>query len=304
MYLYAGIISIILGIAIAILGFTNILPYLGTTGIFLCLLGGLFIGLNFIPTPAAEGGEPMPIWERLTKIFFSPSEVFRSFRTHPFWLGAIIIASIVSGIYSYAFVQRITPEVIANHTVEKLSEAGFVQPEQIEVIKKQNLETAKSPLARIGSFINTFVGYCFLAAFLGIVYLLIVLAFGGTLNFWQGLAVAAYVIFPVTLIQKLSSLLILYLKEPTNIHPVLGQGSLLMDNLSFLVSPGETPVLYVLLASISLLSLYSIFLTATGLKNAGTKVSPTTAWIISIIMWLLGLTLGVISAFFFGGMFG
>lgn len=305
MYLYAGIISLILGIAVAVLGYTNILPHIGGTGIAMVLLGGLLIGLNFVPNPSVETeSEPMPVWERLTKIFFSPAEVFKSFRGHPFWMGAIIAASIVSGIYSTAFVYRLTPESINNHTIEKLGESGFVPPEQIAVVKKQNLEAAKSNLAKAGAFINTFVGYCFLAAFLAALYLVIVLAFGGKINFWQGAAVAAFSIYPVTLIQKLSSLLILFLKEPTEIHPILGQGSLLMDNLSFLVTPGDSPVLYVLLASISITAIYGIFLTAVGLKNAGTKVSPTTAWTIAVVLWLLGLTLSILSAVFFGGMFG
>lgn len=306
MYLYSGIATVILGIALAVLGFTNILPNIGSTGIALVLLGGLFIGFHFIPRPASEEetGEPMPVWERLIKVYFSPAELFRSFRYHPRWIVAILIASIVAGVYGLAFYQRLTPEVIVNQNTEKLGESGWIPPEQIAVIKKQNLELAKSPTAKVGNFINAFVGYSFLAAFLGAVYLLIVLAMGGKINYWQSLSVAAYSIFAITIIQKSFSFLILFLKEPSEIHPMLGQGSLLMDNLSFLVSPGQNPVLYVLLASLSLTGIYSLFLTAIGLKNAGYKVTTSAGWVAGIVVYLFILTFSVVAALLFGNMFG
>lgn len=303
MYLYYGIISIVLGVAVAVLGFTGILPNLGATGIYMILFGLLMIGLNFVPSPESDESAPMPFLERLAKIFFSPAEVFKSFKSNPRWLGVLLIISILSGIYSIAFFYRLTPEVITNHTVEKLSESGFIQPEQIAVIKKQNMEINSSNLVKAGSFINSFVGFTFLAAFIGAVYMLIILAFGGKINFWQSVSVVAYSIFPVFLIQKSFSLLILFLKEPTEIHPILGQNSLLMDNLSFLITPAQSPVLYTLLASLSLTAFYGVFLAATGLKNAGERVSPTTSWTAAIIVWLIGLTIAVISALLFGGLF-
>ncbi len=304
MYLYLGIVFIVLGIAVAVLGFTNILPNLGSTGIVMVLYGGLMIGLNFVPTPENEEGEPTSFVNSILKIFYAPSELFKSFRSHPMWIGVLVIAAIFSGIYSAAFFYRLTPTVITNHTVEKLSESGFIQPEQIAQIKKQNQEVNESKLAKAGNFISVFVGYSFLAAFLGTIYLIIVLAMGGKMNYWQGVAVAAYSIFPVVLIQKSLSLLILFLKEPTEVHPILGQGSLLADNLSFLVTAGQRPVIYVLLASLSLTAFYGLFLTVTGLKNAGERVTQSTALVATLLIWLVSLTLAVASAFFFGGMFG
>lgn len=303
MYLYVGIGFIIFGLAIAVLGYTNILPNLGWTGITMVLFGGLLIGLNYVPESEKEDAQAMSFGERIIKIFFAPAEVFKSFRHHPFWLGPIVIISIISGIYSVAFFYRLTPEVITNHTVEKLSESGWVKPDQIANLKKQNREINSSKLVKAGNFVTTFVGFTFLAAFLGAIYLLIILAFGGKMNYWQSVAVTAYSLFPVILIQKSLSLLILFLKEPTEIHPILGQGSLLMDNLSFLVSAGQSPVLYVVLASLSLTAFYGLFLTATGLKNAGTRVTSFSAWVATIIVWLLSLTIAVIVALLFGGLF-
>lgn len=301
MYLYGGIVSVIVGIVIFTLGITKILPHTTTSGFALFAFGLLLIGFNFIPVPEKEEGvQEMSFGAKLLNIFVSPSEVFRNFRSHPTWLGAILIAAIVTGIYSTAFLYRLTPEVINNHTISKMSESGFVQPDQIAEIKKNSLEAMSSKVAQGFGFVNTFVVFCFLFAFFAVIYFLTCLAMGGKMNYWQALATTAWAVLPVMLIQKLLSLLILFLKEPSEIHPILGQQNLLMDNLSFFVAPANNPVLYTLLASISLTAIYGLFLTAIGLKNAGYKVSSAAGWVAAFIVYFLMLSLGLISALLFG----
>jgi hypothetical protein len=94
-------------------------------------------------------------------------------------------------------------------------------------------------------------------------------------------------------VQKLLSLVLLYVKAPEDIHPILGAETLVQDNLGILFSPAEHPVLFVLASSIGLLSLYSLWLKALGLRNAGTKVSSGTGWGAAITMWVLGVVLVV-----------
>ena len=295
-----GIIVAVLGVLVAVLGFTKILPNLGATGIYLILLGGLLFGLSFIPMPEAIESEPMSLPEKLLKIFYAPTEVFNNLRRHPRFLGVVLVMSVISGIYTLAFFQRLTPERITNHTMEKIVESGWVPAEQIDKVRQDTLETNANPIARVGQTVNSFVGLVFLVAFLGLVFWLITLAFGGQMNYWQAIAATAYAFFPVTLIQKGLSLLILYLKDPTEIHPILGQSTLVQDSLNFLIAPSESPVLYVLLSSFSLLAIYWLWLQATGLKNTGERVSPTAAWSSAIIIWVVGLGLGVVSALIFG----
>ena len=87
--------------------------------------------------------------------------------------------------------------------------------------------------------------------------------------------------------------LVLYLKDPSEIHPILGQGSLIQDNLSFLVTASQNPVIYSFLASISLLWFYWIFLNAIGLKNAGEKVSGSIAWTAVLVVWAVVVLFGM-----------
>lgn len=295
-----GIVVAGLGVLVAVLGFTNILPNLGQTGIVLILLGGLLFGLSFVPVPQSIESEPMAFPMTLVSMFFAPTEVFKNLRRHPRFLGVVLVMSVISGVYAFAFFQTLTPERITNHTIDKLSESGWVPADQIPEMRAQTLEANSNPIARTGQAINGFVGMTFLVAFAGFIFWLITMAFGGQINYWQSIAATAYAFFPVTLIQKGLSLLVLYLKEPAEIHPILGQSTLVQDSLNFLIAPSDSPVLYVVLSSFSLLAVYSVWLIATGLKNAGERVSPTTGWAAAIIMWVVGLALGAVSALFFG----
>lgn len=296
-----GIISAVVGILVAVFGFTGILPHLGSTGIILVLFGGLLFGLSFIPKPVAVESAPMSFPETLAKMFFAPTEVFQNLRRFPRFLGVILVMSIISGIYTTAFFYHLTPERIANYQVDKTAESGFAPEEMMPKIRQDTIEAYTNPMARAGQLVNGFVGQVFFIAFVGFMFWLIIMAFGGTINFWQSVSATAYAFFPVILLQKGISTLILFLKDPVDVHPILGQNSLVQDSLNFLIAPSASPVLYTVLSSFSLLAIYSIWLIATGLKNTGERVSPTAAWSASIFLWVAGLSLGAIMAFFFGG---
>ena len=82
--------------------------------------------------------------------------------------------------------------------------------------------------------------------------MLFVMAMGGKIHFWQSFAAVIYASFPVAVIRFVLNALILYLKDPTDIHPIMGQQTLVQDSLNFLVLPSEHPVLYALLGAFSL----------------------------------------------------
>ncbi len=300
MQLYTGIALIVVGILAAVLGFTNVIPNIGGAGIALALLGGLVIGLSFVPKPDSEDVEEMPLWSRLVNIFVAPGEVFKNIRYHPSFLGVVLVSSVISGIYYFAFVERVTPERITNYTVDRIAESGFVPEEQVATVRAQNLETNKSKVARVASGVWGFVGQAFVAAFIGVIFFLTVLAMGGKINYWQAISVAAFAFFPIVAIQKVMSLIILFLKEPLEIHPIIGQGTLFPDNLGILISSAESPVLYSFVTYLGLLGIYWLWLNATGLKTAGERVSSATGWTAAFIIWGLGLAVSVVSAFFFG----
>ena len=101
------------------------------------------------------------------------------------------------------------------------------------------------------------------------------------------------------LLQNLISLIILFVKSPDDIDPIKGQRGLAHADLGLLFTPPEHPYLYVLGSTIGLFTIYSLWLTATGLHNAGEKVSKGTAWFVAIALWFLGMLLALGAAALF-----
>ncbi len=286
-----GVIVLIGGIAKFIAGGLG-------TGAALAFAGVLLFALSFIRLPMiAEKEQPLSLVEKVTGVFYEPARVFRNLREHPHWAGAFVIIGLLTAIYSFSFVQRITPERIVEHTVEKVAEMGppfAPPPERLEAMKTTQLQSLKNPVERVGSVARAFVGLFVVSTILAALSLLGILAFGGRINFWQALAVTVYSLLPVVAIQKLLGLAILYLKAPEDLHPILNQETTLQDNLGILFSPANHPVLFVIASFIGLTSFYGLWLRAKGLHYGATKASKGAGWGVAITLWVLVLILATI----------
>lgn len=304
MHRLAGIIVAALGLVVAVLSITKVVPGLTQTGVVMILFGGLIIGLSFIDKPDTEGTDRMSTAETLGNIFFSPSEVFRNLRRHPRWLVAMLVMSVLSATYTNLFVSRLTPERVANFAIDKTLEMPIMNDEakkQVEAGRADAIAEAKNPVTRAGQAVSGFASSVFGYAFLALIFLLFAMAMGGKINFWQAFSAAIYASFPVSIIRFVLNTVILFLKDPSEIHPILGQQSLIQDNLNFLVLPAEHPVIFTLLGWLSILTFYWLWLMATGLKNAGERVTGTTAWSATLGIFGLLVVLSAIMSFLFPG---
>jgi len=301
----AGIVLFVLGVLVAVTGIMGwVVGGLGTGGA-LCALGVLFAAFSFIRLPyVPDPPPPMSTAGRITGVFFEPTRVFRSLRAHPEWLIALLIAGILSAAYVITFTRRVTPERIINFTADKMAEVSWIPPEAVERTRTEGLEQAKAPSFQAGAVVRRIVATYFVAAALAALYLVGVLAFGGRMHFWQSMSVVAYVALPVTIISKLISFIVLFVKNPEDIHPLIGQEGLVYDNLGLLVSAKDHPVIWVAATAIGVLSFYRLWLTATGLREAGYKVSKTAGWGVAVTFWVLGLLFGIASAFIFPSFLG
>lgn len=288
-----AIALIVVGILLLVGGLLKFLSGGIGGGAALVALGVFLLGFSFIPLPVVENPEaPMSPLQKLTGIFFEPSRVFRNLRSHPHWVVAYVLIVLLSVVYSLAFTQRVTPERIVNHTFDKLAGTALSPPpEQIETMKASGIEEAKNNVNKVMKVATSFFGVFFLMSILAGIYLLGIVAFGGKINFWQSFATMMYASVPIVVVQKVLGLVLLYMKAPEDIHPILGQETLVQDNLGILFSPADHPVLFVLASAIGILSFYSLWLKATGLKNAGTKVSSGTAWGVAVTLWVVGTLL-------------
>ena len=271
------------------------------TGAAVCALGVLFFGLSFTTLPnVPDAPAPMSTMGRLTGIFFEPTSVFRNLRAHPRWLAAILIMGCLNAAYVATFYHRLTPERIVDFTFDKLKDSPIKPPEdRMAMARQQALDAAKLPMARAGNVIKTIVGVFFGTAFIAALFLVGVLAFGGRMHFWQAYAVAAHAALPVAVLHKVISFIILFVKSPDDIHPLIGQETLVTDNLGLLFKSADHPVLFVTASAIGVLSFYRLWLTAKGLSEGGYKVSSGAGWGVAITLWVLGLMFGMAIAAIF-----
>lgn len=296
---------IVLGVIVLVGGIAKFVPGGVGTGAAVAFSGILLFVLTFIRLPAiAEKGQPLSLVEKVTGVFYEPARVFRNLREHPHWVGAFVIIGLLTAIYSFSFVQRITPERIVEHTTEKLAEMGppfAPPPERLEAMKNTQLQSLKNPIERVGAVARSFVGLFVVSTILAGLSLLGILAFGGRINFWQALAVTVYSLLPIVAIQKLLGLAILYLKAPEDLHPILNQETTLQDNLGILFSPANHPILFVMASFIGLTSFYGLWLRAKGLHYGATKASKGAGWGVAITLWVLILILATIFTALFPG---
>lgn len=301
MNLIAGVVVAALGLVIAILSVLNVVPGLTGTGVGMILFGGVMIGMSFINrAPVEDSGMSTP--STLLNIFVSPSETFQALKRNPKWLVAVLVMTVLSVTYTNLFTERLTAERVANYSIDKTLEMSFMTDDArkgIEAGRAQTIADLKSPVKRVAGIFSSFAGLVVFFALLGLLFFLVVTAFGGSIYYWQAFAVGVYAAFPVAVIRFVLNTIVLYMKDPSEIHPILGHSSLIQDNLSFLVSSAENPVIYTVLASLSLLSFYWIWLNATGLKNGGENVSSSTGWSGSLMAFGIIFFLGVIMALLF-----
>lgn len=300
-----GIVVFGLGVLVLLAGVAKLIGGGVFTGAALCFGGVILVVLSFVRLPAIPEKEgPLSLVQKVTGIFFEPSRVFRNLREHPHWIGAYAIICVLTSVYSFAFIQRITPERVVDHTIQKMSEMGppfAPQPDQLENIKNQQLQGLKNPAERVGGFVRSWVGLYVLSTIIAGLSMLGILMFGGRINFWQALAVTFYAALPVIIIQKVLGLVILYLKSPDDLHPILNQETTLQDNLGILLMPSEHPVLFVMASMIGLTSFYLVWLRAKGLHLGATRASSSAGWGVSILLFVLTFILVTIFTWMFSG---
>lgn len=289
------------GLILVVLGLTRVLAGATGGGAALCILGLVLFGLSFIRLPLVPNPEaPLSAFDSVTGIFYEPSRVFRNLRSNPNWLAPFLVILVLTAIYSTAFVQRITPQRIVEHNVEKTTQTFTLPPEAIEKMRTDQTEAFTNPVARVAGVFQAGVLIFCVMAFLALLCFLGILVFGGRSNFWQMLAVIMYAALPIVVINKVLGLLILYLKSPDDLHPVLNQDTTLQDNLSILLTPANSPVLFTLASYIGLTSFYGLWLRAKGLHLGSTKATSGAGWGVALTMFFLSMLLWTIISALFG----
>lgn len=304
-----GIVILVIGVLLLIAHFILKVADIGLgIGISTSIIGAAVIGLSFDrqPDPGPDAPPPLSPADRVTRVFYEPEPVFKNLRVHPRWLAAFLVIAVISVIYQIASAQRLGPAKMTSDTIDRAIAGGFIPADKADEIKAAAIAQAEHQgivakiVAALGSINGLFIFMLLLAA----IYLLAVMAFGGKINFFQALSVATYSSLPPTVIGMILSMVLLYVKSPDDLETLRVSKGLARADLGVLVSAANHPILFTIASLIGIFNLYGWWLSATGLRYAGEKLSASSAWTIVFLNWLLGVVLLVIAAMLFPSFVG
>lgn len=237
------------------------------------------------PNTPATGAE-MSTAETLTGIFFEPSRTFEALRARPRFLVAGIILLVLACLVTVLLYTRVDMGQYIRDRIEKSPQAAQLSDAQkdMQVKMGKNLGMLAIP-----------VSVPIILAGGAALYLLGVLAFGGSISYKKSLAVWAYSSIPPSVLGALIAILVLFLKSPDSIDPE----HMVATNPAVLLGEDASKILVAVLSQFDLLRFYGIFLAALGLRKVA-KISSTQAWGVVIALWAIGALLRIASAAIFG----
>jgi hypothetical protein len=240
-----------------------------------------------VPPPTEPAGPEMSTPQTLSGIFFEPSRTFEALRTRPrFLVAGLVLLLLTIGVTALVF-QRIDMGEYIRQKMEQNPRNANQTEEQKEMGVK---------IGKIAGAVGIPVSVPITIAAGAALYLLGVMAFGGSIGYKQSLAVWTYSSFPPAILGTIIAVLVLFLKAADTIDPE----HLLVTNPGAFMGTGSSPVVVAVLSQFDVLRFYGLFLAAIGLRKVA-KISSGSAWGIVIGFFLIRAILGISAAAIFGG---
>ena len=236
--------------------------------------------------PTEPTGTEMSTAETLTGIFFEPSRTFEALRARPRFLVAGIILLVVAILVTAVVFMRVDMDQFIRDRIERSPNAAQVSEEQ----KAMQVKFGKI----LGGVVIPLTVPVSIAAGAA-VYLLLMMAFGGSISYKKALSVWTYSSLPPQIFGALIAILVMFLKSPDSLNPE----HIAVTNPGALLGEGSSRVLVALLSQFDVIRFYGMFLAALGLRKVA-KVSSGQAWGVVITLWAIGLLLAIAAAALFG----
>jgi hypothetical protein len=296
-----GIVILVLGVLLLVAHFVlKMQDVPAGFGITTTLIGAAVFGLSFIrqTEPGPNAPNPLSPADRVTRVFYEPEPVFKNLRFYPRWLAAFLVIAVFVIVYQVAYTQRLGVAKITSDNLDRAIAGGFIPQENADQIKAAVIAQAEHQgiVAKVIGPLQSVNGFFIITLLLAAVYLLCVMAFGGKINFFQSLAIATYSALPPFVISMILSLVLLYVKSPDDLEALRVQRGLARADLGLLISAASHPYIYTIASFIGIFNLYGWWLSATGLRQTGEKISSGSAWTIVFLVWMLGVLLLLVGA--------
>lgn len=216
------------------------------------------------------------VFERMAGVLFAPAETFQNIVRHPDILAPLLIIVILG----YISTAVIMPKIDMTSMMEQ----------QAAQMRKQNPNMSEDQVAQMerisaaGVKVMSWVLPVLMVAWYAIMAGVLLLAFrllGGEGNFKQAFSVTLYAWMPMVLLSILSTIIVL---ARGTFDPVTA-ATLVKSNPAFLVDMKEQPLLFSLLSSFDLFTIWMIALLIIGFATIA-RVSKAKAAAIVISLWI------------------
>jgi hypothetical protein len=264
--LIAGITVLLLAIAQISRGLMQTNTGAVAFGAGLCAVGVVLFSWSFVRV------EEM-------RIVYEPGQMFDDLREKPRFLVAGLILLFLTFAVTVALFQRVDMEQFIRERMARSTSS------------QQQSEQQKEMAVKIGKIIAAVVipaSVPFVVAGGAGLYLLGVMAFGGSISYKKALAVWVFSSLPPALVATLLAVLVMFLKSPEDLNPE----KLLVTNPGAFMDPEASPALTALLGQFDLLSFYGLVLASIGLRKVA-RLSSGSAWGVVLGYWFIGTILVV-----------
>lgn len=243
------------------------------------------------PPPGAETveatGPPMSTPATLTGVFFEPGRTFEALRARPRFL----VAGLILLLLTIAVTAVVYTRIDMGQYIRDKMERSPRNANQTEDQKQMGVKIGKI-IGAGGIPASVPISIAAGAA----LYLLGVMAFGGSISYTRSLAVWVYSSLPPAVLGSIVAILVLFLKAADTIDPE----HLLITNPGAFMGADSSPVLVATLTQFDLLRFYGLVLAAIGLRKVA-KMSSGAAWGVVISLYVIRAVLAIATAAIFGG---
>lgn len=224
-------------------------------------------------TPPAAPAPVVPpkknVFQRIAGVLFAPAETFEEIARRPDIVGPLIVVILISFITTAMIVPRMDFDTMMR---EQMAQQGREIDDQ-----GMKVATAFAKALAYTSPLWGIIAYLVVAGVLLLAFRL----FGGEGNYVQALSTTIYAWMPMTL-KGIVMAIVAMARE--NVDPQTIGTTLVKSNPAFLVDMKEQPVLFALLTSFDVFSIWSLVLMIIGFA-ALSKVSRKKAAAIVISLW-------------------
>lgn len=220
--------------------------------------------------------KPKNVFERIAGVLFAPAETFQDIARRPDILGPLLFILIIS----YVTTAMIVPKIDFSTMLEQQTEQMRKRNPNLDEEQVAQMERITMAGAKVMSWVLPMLmvaWYALMAAALMFAFRLM----GGEGTFKQAFSVTLYAWMPMVLLSILTAIIVF---ARGTFDPVTA-ATLVKSNPAFLVDMKEQPILFTLLSSLDVFTIWMLALLSIGFSTMA-KVSRMKAAAIVLSLWV------------------